>query len=84
MWIGIDPDQMNRDMQSTLSGDYSWLEDEMNSRKKTLAVLVAAAALSATPLLVASAEPVTDTVPVPARTHGGWVCVNYPIHVCIP
>lgn len=26
-WIGIDPDQMHRDLDSTLSGDYSWLED---------------------------------------------------------
>lgn len=56
----------------------------MNSRRKMIAVLVAAAALAATPLLVASAEPVTGTVPTPARTHGGWVCVNYPVHVCIP
>lgn len=26
-WIGIDPDQMHHDLQSTLSGDYSWMED---------------------------------------------------------
>lgn len=56
----------------------------MNSRSKTITVLVAAAALSAAPLMVASAEPATDPIPAPTRTHGGWVCVNYPIHVCIP
>ena len=26
-WIGVDPDQMRQDVQSTLDGDYSWMED---------------------------------------------------------
>lgn len=56
----------------------------MNSRKKILAALVTAAALAAAPLVMASAEPVTDEVPAPAATHGGWVCVDFLVHVCIP
>lgn len=56
----------------------------MNSRPKTLAVVLAAAALSAAPLMAAAADPVTANAPAPAPTHGGWVCVSYPIHVCIP
>lgn len=56
----------------------------MNSQKKTLAVLVTAAAFAASPLVMASAEPVPDEVPAPAATHGGWVCVDFLVHVCFP
>lgn len=56
----------------------------MNSQKKTIAVLVAAAALSATPLLVATAEPVMDEAPAAIPTHGGWVCVTLIVHACFP
>lgn len=56
----------------------------MNSWKKTWAVLVAATALAAAPLVVASADPVTYEVPAPAATHGGWICVTLVVHVCFP
>ena len=47
-------------------------------------VIAAAALVLALTPLTANADLTTGSVPDAVPTHGGWVCVNWPVHVCVP
>ena len=55
----------------------------MNRHVKALVIAVGAVLLSAAPL-IATADDSGGTSPAAVATHGGWVCVNWPVHVCVP
>lgn len=41
--------------------------------------------LALTPLTATANDGLTDgATPDAVPTHGGWVCVNWPVHVCVP